>query len=281
VTNDEIARTLERIAERCAEAADPFRARAYRRAAEVVRARPTPIAERYARAGIAALRDLPGVGAGIAHVLVELIETGHVAMLDERGHAHCERTFASVPGIGEALARRIHFRLGIHTLDDLQGAAHDGRLAGVPGFGTRRILGIRQALDNRLRQPPEERSRRPVLPIAELLDVDGEYRDKAARGLLVRIAPHRFNPQREAWLPILRTRRDARDYTAMFANTERAHALHKTRDWVVLYVDDGRGEREATIVTETSGPLTGRRVVRGREDECDTYYATPTTRIAS
>ncbi len=45
------------------------------------------------------------------------------------------------------------------------------------------------------------------------------------------------------------------------------------RDWVVIYYDDGSGERQRTVVTERQGPLAGRRVVRGREAECCAYYA--------
>jgi hypothetical protein len=37
--------------------------------------------------------------------------------------------------------------------------------------------------------------------VGELLDVDREYRDKAAVGQLPRIAPRRFNPSGESWLP--------------------------------------------------------------------------------
>jgi hypothetical protein len=40
-------------------------------------------------------------------------------------------------------------------------------------------------------------------PVEELLDVDREYREKAAAGTLRTIAPRRFNPRREAWLPVL------------------------------------------------------------------------------
>jgi len=77
-----------------------------------------------------------------------------------------------------------------------------------------------------------------------------------------------MNPEKEAWLPILHTQRGDRHYTALFSNTARAHRLGQTRDWVVIFQDDGGDERQATVVTETTGPLAGRRVVRGREREC-------------
>jgi len=109
-------------------------------------------------------------------------------------------------------------------------------------------------------------------PVSELLDVDREYREKASAGQLRRIAPRRFNPAREAWLPILHTARGARHYTALCSNTARAHRAGKTRDWVVLYHDDGSGERLHTVITAAHGSLRGRRVVAGREAECVTFY---------
>jgi hypothetical protein len=107
--------------------------------------------------------------------------------------------FATVPGIGRELARRIRDRLGIETLQELEVAAWDGRLRGVPGLGRGRVLAVRESLAGRFRRPPPRVApRRPEdePPVAELLDVDLEYRTKAARGELVRIAPQRFNPAR-------------------------------------------------------------------------------------
>ncbi len=190
-----------------------------------------------------------------------------------RDHTRCPHRLASVPGIGPVLAHRVHELLDVHTVEELEAAARDGRLARVPGFGARRLRGVVETLAGRLGPRPRPAAPlRPLLPIAELLDVDREYRDKAAHGALIRIAPHRFNPEHRPWLPVLRTRRDGRQYTALFSNTARAHALGKTEDWVVLYGDDGLAEREATVVTETMGPLVGLRVVRGREAECAELY---------
>jgi hypothetical protein len=106
-----------------------------------------------------------------------------------------------------------------------------------------------------------------------LLDVDREYREKAQAGLLRRIAPRRQNPAHQAWLPILRLRRNGWNFTALFSNTPRAHDLHREHDWVVVAYDDGLGNAgQATVVTEWRGRLDGERVVRGREPECARYY---------
>ena len=105
-----------------------------------------------------------------------------------------------------------------------------------------------------------------------LLSVDREYRDRAAAGTLRRIAPRRFNPTGEAWLPVLHTSRGGWLCTALFSNSGRAHQLGRTDDWVVLRVERGGEELQYTVVTETRGELAGRRVVRGREAECRSLY---------
>jgi hypothetical protein len=109
---------------------------------------------------------------------------------------------------------------------------------------------------------PPQAGELPDLEI--LLDVDREYRAKAAQGRLPTIAPKRFNPEGRRWLPVLHTRRGAWHFTALFSNTARAHELGHTHDWVVIYFYDGdHRERQCTVVTETHGPRAGTRVVRG------------------
>ena len=106
-----------------------------------------------------------------------------------------------------------------------------------------------------------------------LLDVDRQYRKEADAGGLPMIAPRRFNPRGEAWLPVLHTERGKWHFTALFSNTARAHELGRTRDWVVIYFhSDSHPEGQRTLVTETRGALAGRRVVRGRESECRAQY---------
>jgi DNA polymerase (family 10) len=105
-----------------------------------------------------------------------------------------------------------------------------------------------------------------------LLAIDAEYRKKAAADQLKKITPKRFNPEGKAWLPIMNTEREGWKFAVLFSNTQRAHELGKTNDWVVLYYDDGRGERKCTVVTEFKGSLSGKRVIRGREKECAEYF---------
>jgi len=272
--NLQVAGRLEEAARLLREqGADPYRVRAYRRAALSVRGSARPVDEIFRQEGLDGLKALRGVGDGIARAIRELTVHGRLPMLERlRGESDPVRLLASVPGIGFRLADRLHEELGLETLADLEAAAHDGRLETIAGFGDKRLAGIRDSLAHRLgrlRLPP---TIAPPPPIAELLDVDREYREQAAAGRLPCIAPRRFNPARAAWLPVLHTRRGRRAYTALFSNTARAHQMGKTRDWVVLYEDEGAGERLHTVITAGRGPLAGCRVVAGREAQCAPYY---------
>lgn len=252
--------------------AETFRVAAYERAAAVIEGLDRSVDRIFAEGGREGLTALPGVGRSIASALAEMITTGQWAQLERlRGALEPETLFRTIPGVGEALARRIFDALHVETLEGLEMAAHDGRLAGVEGIGPRRAQMIRAAVAERLGRPRLRRSppthERPS--VATLLDVDREYREKAQAGVLRKIAPKRFNPSGEAWLPVLHAERGAWRFTALYSNTGLAHDLQRIRDWVVIYYEtDALPEGQCTVVTETRGPLVGRRVVRGREDEC-------------
>jgi putative hydrolase len=255
--------------------ANPFRVRAYRQAADTVARLEGDIGEIAETGGAEALTALPGIGAGIAAAILEILHTGQWSQAQRlRGTLEPDRLFQTVPGVGPELARRIHDTLHVDTLEALEVAAHDGRLETVPGVGGRRATMIRANLANMLARRRGQPTRRLDGPAVEtLLDVDREYRDKAQAGQLPTIAPKRFNPENKAWLPVLHTNRGQWHFTVLYSNTARAHELQRTHDWVVVYFyDDSHKEGQHTVVTETRGPLVGRRVVRGREPECRRYY---------
>lgn len=255
--------------------AERFRVAAYRRAGEVVAGLDRPLGEILRGQGREGLITLPGIGRSIASALAEMVTSGRWSQLERlRGTLEPEKLFLTVPGIGPELAQRLHEQLHIETLEALEAAAYDGRLEAIEGFGPRRAQMVRAALSERLGRPRlrQEQLERP--PVALLLEVDREYREKAQAGRLRRIAPRRFNPSGEAWLPILHARRGRWDFTACYSNTRLAHELGRTGDWVVLYYStDSSPEGQCTLVTETRGPLAGSRVVRGREEECRALLA--------
>lgn len=250
--------------------ANPFRVNAYLRAAAALEALDFDVRDRLEAEGVDGLVRLQAIGRGLASSIEEIARTGRLSLLDRlRGEASPEDRFRSIPGIGPKLAETIHDTLHIDSLEALEVAAHDGTLETVPGIGERRADAIRAGIAALLGRTRGRTMRPEAAPgVDTLLDVDRLYRDRAAAGKLPKIAPRRFNPDNEAWLPILHTDRDGWHFTALFSNTARAHELGRTDDWVVLYYYDGdHREGQCTIVTETHGPAAGRRVVRGREAE--------------
>src|SRR5437773_1042063 len=238
--NEDIAGRLDEVAQIFAEqGANRFRVQAYQRAAAVLRELPRPVSEIYATQGLAGLEQLPGIGESIAHSIRDLLSHGRLAMLERlRGESDPIAVLRTVPGIGKSLAWRLYEDLEIETLPELELAAHDGRLETLLGLGAKRLAGIRDTLAHRLgriRTTPAPVTLEEEPSIAELLEVDQEYREKAAADTLKKIAPRRFNPAREAWLPVLHTHRGLRHYTVLFSNTARAHELRKNRDWVILF----------------------------------------------
>jgi hypothetical protein len=275
--NRQIAGRLEEMASLLRDqGADPHRVAAYARAAAAVRVTREPLDRMFMRGGVEGLQEIPGVGPSIARAIRELLIHKRLPMLERlRGQSDPISLLTSVPGIGRVSAHKLHEELGLETLADLEAAAHDGRLETIAGFGPKRLAGIRESLAQRLGRVhlPAARALRPA--VDELLDVDREYREKAELGQLSRIAPRRFNPAQQAWLPVLHTHRGPVRYTALFSNTAHAHRAGKTRDWVVLYADDGSAEEQFTAITAAYGPLRGHRVIAGREDECAEIYAHP------
>ena len=275
--NEDIAGRLDEVALILEEqGANRFRVQAYQHAATALRQMGRPAADIFAAEGIEGLEKIPGVGLSIARAIRDVLQHGKLAMLDRlRGEHDAIALLRSVPGIGKVLAWKLHDDLGIETLEELEAAAHDGRLETLAGLGAKRLAGVRDSLAHRLGRArtstaPPPKSAEPG--VAELLDVDAEYRRAAAADALKKIAPRRCNASGEAWLPVLHTARGKRHYTALFSNTARAHDLHKTHDWVVLYCEGHGAEQQYTVITSEFGRLKGQRIVRGRETECEDYY---------
>jgi len=152
ILNVEIAQRLREVAALLQEqGANPFRLQAYRHAADTVQRLDRPAAEIVKAEGMEGLRKLPGIGESLARSIRDLIVTGRLPMLDRlRGETDHVAVLASVPGIGEATAKRLHHDLGIDTLEELETAAHDGRLSEIEGIGPKKLAGIIDSLAGRL-----------------------------------------------------------------------------------------------------------------------------------
>jgi DNA polymerase (family 10) len=146
VDNSQIADRLEAFAALLELAdANPYMARAYRRAAETIRAAAVPVAELVASGRV---RDLRGIGPGIETRLRELVETGAIAELEE-----LERELApDLVGLGRYLglgAKRsveLARALDVRTAEEFRKAATAGRLRTVPGIGAKTEARLLEAL---------------------------------------------------------------------------------------------------------------------------------------
>jgi DNA polymerase (family 10) len=134
--------------------ANPYTARAYRRAAETIRATPLAVAE-LVREG--RVRELRGIGPGIETRLRELVETGAIAEL-----AELERELApALVGLGRYLglsAKRsveIARALDVRTPDELREAAAAGRLQTVRGVGPKTEARLLEALAREAEPRPQ------------------------------------------------------------------------------------------------------------------------------
>jgi DNA polymerase (family 10) len=138
--------------------AEPYSTRAYRRAADLIRSTPAPVAE-LVRQGRA--RELRGIGPGIERRLQELVETGDIEELRE-----LERDVSpQLVGVGRLLGISVRRMLdigrvlGVRSLDELREAASEGRLREVPGIGPETERKLRDAI----KREPQAAAPRPLL----------------------------------------------------------------------------------------------------------------------
>jgi len=139
---DEMADLLELQQE------NPFRIRAYRRAAQTVRAQPTELREQLAAGRD--LEQLPGIGQDLAGKIREIVETGQCRALKK-----LKRTVPAgledllhLPGLGPARVRQLHRELKITGPRQLAKAIEQGRLRELRGFGAKMESHLAAALAN-------------------------------------------------------------------------------------------------------------------------------------
>jgi DNA polymerase (family 10) len=125
--------------------AGPYTSRAYRRAADLIRSTPAPIAE-LVRQGRA--RELRGIGPGIERRLTELVETGEIAELQELEREVSPELAGLGRFLGVSVRRMLEIGrvLGVRNLEELREAAGAGRLLEVPGIGPDTERKLRAAL---------------------------------------------------------------------------------------------------------------------------------------
>ncbi|MCW3141849.1 MAG: DNA polymerase/3'-5' exonuclease PolX [Methanophagales archaeon] len=130
---DEIADILEVKGE------NPFRIRAYRRAARTIETLAQDLKVIAERGGVSELKKIPGVGEGIAKKIVEIAKTGdcrkHRELIQEVPPGLLE--LLAIPRLGPKTIAKVHDEVGISSIEELEEAAKSHRLEGIPGLGAK------------------------------------------------------------------------------------------------------------------------------------------------
>ncbi len=146
-TNKAAARLLAEIADLLElKQENPFKVRAYRKAARVIEGLDRSLDELWKNGE---LTSLPGVGKAICEKLAQFLQQGridyHIALKAEFPPQLLE--LMEVPGIGPRKAAALYKELRISSLSQLRQALSQGRVRGVKGFGPRSEARLLQALD--------------------------------------------------------------------------------------------------------------------------------------
>lgn len=162
--NREIAKIFDEIAGLLELKGDnPFRIRAYRRAALNLEALTKNIEE----ISHEEIIDIPGIGQDLAGKIEEYMKTGSI-----QAYEHLKKkipsglsALLSVPGLGPKTSRLLYEKLKIKNLDELEKLALEHKLSGLPGIKEKTEDNILKGIDM-LKRGRERQPLGRVLPVA-------------------------------------------------------------------------------------------------------------------
>ena len=132
--NQQVATIFRSIADLLAtQRANPYRIKAYRKAADTIEALEEDLAHIASRQ---ALEDIDGVGRDLADKIQEFLRTGTIQAYEAMRTPLPEavKAWAQLPGLSESLVAYLYTRLCITTLTDLERLVRSHLLRTVPGF---------------------------------------------------------------------------------------------------------------------------------------------------
>ncbi len=165
VKNSEVAKVFQDIADLLElKGENVFKIRAYQKAARAIEHYPRELEATIEEGND--LRSIPGVGEAIAKKTTELITTGK---LDYYENLKAEfpqgiTNLLAIPGIGPKTANKLSSELGISSVDELERAINDGRVAQLFRLG-------QKTADNILHQIQALRRKDQRIPIGEALPI--------------------------------------------------------------------------------------------------------------
>ena len=175
VQNAEIATMFDQAADLLEIKGDnPFRVRAYRRAARTIEGLPQSVGSMLAKE--ADLSELPGIGKDLAGKITGIVESGHFDLLDQlkKKLPGDLGAMAGLPGLGPKRIKLLYDKAKVRTLDDLRRAIKVGKLHGLHGFGPV----IEKKLAAALEKPLAEKRFKLAVAEAEAESLVAFLRDK-------------------------------------------------------------------------------------------------------
>ena len=142
VDNIKIARIFREIADLLSiKGENPFRIRAYEKAADILEHLSGNIEELY-REG--KLKQIPGIGKGILEKIETIIKTGTLPLYEQLKSNFPPGLIEiiSIPDVGPKTAKLLYEKMGIKNVEELEDAAKKGMLRGLAGMGERKEKNI-------------------------------------------------------------------------------------------------------------------------------------------
>lgn len=146
--NREIAKIFYRLADYLDMENMPFKPYAYQKAALVLQSLEQDISQIYAKGGLKALENIPGIGQSIARKIEEYLISGRIKYYEEfkKKLPLDLEEILSIEGMGPKKAKLLFQKLGLSTLKDLEEAARNHKIASLPGFGQKSEKNILQGI---------------------------------------------------------------------------------------------------------------------------------------
>jgi DNA polymerase (family 10) len=144
--NKELADLFERMADILEfKGENPFKISAYRKASRILGDLTQDIEEISEKGE---LKNIPGIGEGMAEKIVEYLKTGKISKFEEVRKGVSDELIAimDIPGMGPKTLSMIHKEKGIGNLSQLERAVEDGSLVGLPGIGEKKVENIKRGI---------------------------------------------------------------------------------------------------------------------------------------
>jgi len=145
--NKELANIFERMADILEfKGENPFKISAYRKASRIIGDLTQDIEE---IAEKERLKDVPGIGEGMAEKIAEYLKIGKISKFEEIKKEVSDELIAimDIPGMGPKTLAMLHKEKKISNLSQLEKAAENGSLIGLPGIGEKKVENIKRGIE--------------------------------------------------------------------------------------------------------------------------------------